>query len=73
MIVDDIRGFREAIPFRPYKLVLASGEELPVPNRGGIAIAPEGRYLVYALEPDGPRILRPRDVRLVEAMVGTST
>jgi hypothetical protein len=72
MIVDEIRRFREADPFRPYKLVLVNGEVLPINRRGGIAIAPEGRYFVYPVEPEGHRILRPADVKLVEAAESTA-
>ena len=72
MVADDIRKFREAEPFRPYKLVLVNGEELIVQRRGGIAIAPEGKYFVYPLEPDGHRVLRPKEVKLVEPAGGTA-
>ena len=72
MVADDIRRFREAEPFQPYKLVLANGEELVVQRRGGIAIAPEGRYFVYPLDPGGARILRPAEVTHVEPVGGTA-
>ena len=72
MVADEIRKFREADPFRPYKLVLATGEELIVGHRGGIGIAPQERYFVYALEPDGYRVLRPADVKAVASTEGTA-
>ncbi len=71
MIVDEIRKLREADPFRPYKLVLTDGEELIVERRAGIGVAPEGRFLVYPLEPAGYRIVRPTDVKAVEAVAET--
>ena len=72
MVADDIRKFRDAEPFRPYKLVLANGEELVVGHRAGVGIAPQERYFVYALNPDGYRILRPADVKAVAAVEGTA-
>jgi hypothetical protein len=72
MLADDIRRFRDADPFRPYKLVLISGEELAVNHRAAVGIAPQEKYFVYALEPDGYRILRPREVKGVTAIEGTA-
>jgi hypothetical protein len=72
MVADEIRKFREAEPFRPYKLVLASGEELVIDHRAGIGIAPQEKYFVYALEPDGYRVLRPSEVTSVKPVEGTA-
>ena len=71
MIVDEIRRLREAIPFRPYKLVMADGEELVIERRSGIGIGPEGRYLVYPLAAGGYQLVNPADVKA--AVVATET
>lgn len=68
MVVEDIRTLKEAEPFRPSKLVLANGEELLLERRSGIAIAPEGRFVLYPREPAGYRVLLPSDVKSVEAV-----
>ena len=72
MIVDEIRKWKEAEPFQKYKLVLTNGEELVVHRRGGLGIAPEGRFLVYPLEPAGHRIVRPADIATVTLAEGSA-
>ena len=72
MHVDTIRSLKEADPFRPFKITLATGEELIVDRRSGIAIAPEGRYLVYPTDDGGYKIVRPADIRSAEAVGGSA-
>jgi hypothetical protein len=72
MIVDEIRSWKEAEPFRRFKLVLANGEELVVRWRGGLGIAPENRFLIYALEPAGYRLVSPADVASVKLAEGNA-
>jgi hypothetical protein len=72
MVLDEIRKWKEAEPFRKFKLVLSSGEELVVQRRGELGIAPEGRFLVYPLEPAGYRVVRPADITTVDLAEGSA-
>jgi hypothetical protein len=72
MSVDEIRKLKEAIPFRPFKLVLANGDELLVGRRGAIAIAPEDKFLIYPLDPGGYRLVAPSDIRSADQLSDTA-
>jgi hypothetical protein len=72
MSVDDIRKLKEAIPFRPFKLVLTNGDELVVGRRSALGIGPEGRFLFYPLDPAGCRFVNPVDVTAAAALTDTA-
>ena len=72
MHVDTIRDLKEAIPFRPFKITLTSGEELLVIRRSRVGIAPEKRYLIYATDDGGYKIVRPADIRSAEVLEGSA-
>jgi hypothetical protein len=42
MRADDIRKLRDAVPFRPFSLVLADGRAFPVPHPDFLSVAPKG-------------------------------
>jgi hypothetical protein len=72
MIVDEIRSWKEAEPFRKFKLVLATGEELLVYRRGLLAIDPQGVFVVYPVTPGGFRVVRSNEIRSVGAAEGNA-
>jgi hypothetical protein len=72
MIVDEIRKWKEAEPFRQFKLVLSNGEELLVHRRGALAIDPDAAFVVYPIEPGGFRVVRSKDITSVRAAEGTA-
>ena len=72
MIVDEIRTWKEAEPFRKFKLVLANGEELIVHRRGALAIDPDGGFIVYPVDPGGFRVVRSKDVSSIRAAEGNA-
>jgi len=42
MRADDIRKLRDAVPFRPFSLVLADGQAFRVPHPDFLSVAPKG-------------------------------
>jgi hypothetical protein len=42
---EDIRKLRDAVPFRPFSLVLADGRAFPVPHPDFLSLAPKGTDL----------------------------
>jgi len=53
MRVDDLRRIHEAVPFRPFSLVLADGLAFPVPHEDFLSIAPKGTAVVLWAEDGG--------------------
>jgi hypothetical protein len=45
MKAEDIRKMQEAVPFRPFSLVLADGRAFPVPHPDFLSISPKGTAL----------------------------
>ena len=45
MTVDAIRTMRRASPFRPFRMIMRDGRDLPVERSSYLAISPNGRSL----------------------------
>ena len=72
MIVDEIRSWKEAEPFRKFKLILSTGEELLVYRRGALSIDPQGVFVVYPITPGGFRIVRSKEISSVSPAEGNA-
>jgi hypothetical protein len=46
MTIEQLRGAREANPFRPFTIVLADGRSLRVPHRDYLSTSPGGRTVI---------------------------
>ncbi len=46
MTAEQLRGMREANPFRPFTLHLADGRSLTVPHRDFVSQSPGGRTII---------------------------
>ena len=46
MKADDLRKVGEAVPFRPFDIVLADGRAFPIPHPDFLSISPKGRALM---------------------------
>jgi hypothetical protein len=57
MVIESIREFNRAIPFVPYEIHMASGEQYPVPHPDFISISPRGSYVVLIDSKDRPHHL----------------
>lgn len=55
MLIDAIREFNRAVPFRPYAIRTNGGERLRVPHPDFIFVAPKGTWVIVTDEKDYPR------------------
>ncbi len=55
MLIDVIREFNRAIPFKPYEIRTNGGERLRVPHPDFIYVAPRGTWVMVTDERDYPR------------------
>jgi hypothetical protein len=62
MTVEEIRKLREAVPFRPFNLVLRDGRKLPVAERYFIGISPTKRFMTHASADGGFEIVRIQEI-----------
>jgi hypothetical protein len=62
MTIDAIRAVRLASPFKPFRMIMRDGRDLPVERSSYIAISPNGRSLTYAAPKGGFEFLRVEDV-----------
>jgi hypothetical protein len=46
MVVESIREFNRAVPFKPYEIQMASGQCYEVPHPDFISISPRGSFVV---------------------------
>ena len=53
MKAEDLRKVREAVPFRPFDIVLADGRAFPVPHPDFLSVAPRGTAVVLWAEDGG--------------------
>jgi len=51
MVISSIRQFNLAVPFKPYKIQMVSGESFFVPHPDYVSISPKGSYVIF-FEPD---------------------
>jgi hypothetical protein len=57
MVIESIREFNRAIPFRPYELRTVSGEVYQVPHPDFISISPRASFVVVIDDSDRPHHL----------------
>ncbi|HEX3355810.1 MAG TPA: hypothetical protein VHS31_02420 [Tepidisphaeraceae bacterium] len=62
MDIMKIREARLASPFKPFRLIMQNGNNLPVERASYLAIAPNGRRLAYAATMGGFEFLAVEDV-----------
>jgi hypothetical protein len=46
MVVESIREFNRAVPFKPYEIQMASGQSYKVPHPDFISISPKGSFVI---------------------------
>jgi hypothetical protein len=46
MVVTSIREFNRAVPFKPYKIHMASGDSFPVPHPDFVSVSPKGSLVI---------------------------
>ncbi|HTA30774.1 MAG TPA: hypothetical protein VK731_09815 [Candidatus Cybelea sp.] len=46
MVVESIREFNRAVPFKPYEIQMASGQRYEVPHPEFISISPKGSFVI---------------------------
>lgn len=51
MTLDEIRNFRDAVPFQPFEILLVDGRSFTVPHRDFIWIPPGKGTWVYVSDP----------------------
>jgi hypothetical protein len=57
MVIASIREFNRAIPFVPYEIQMASGEQFSVPHPDFVSISPKGSFVVVIDKEDHPHHL----------------
>jgi hypothetical protein len=62
MDVAKIRELRTASPFKPFRLILRDGRELPVERSSFLAISPTNKAIAYASNRGGFDFLSIRDI-----------
>ena len=46
MVIDSIREFRRAVPFKPFEIQMVSGQRYEVPHSDFISISPRGSFVI---------------------------
>ena len=57
MVIDSIRAFNHAMPFRPYLIRMTSGETHRVPHPDFVSISPRGSFVVVIDDKERPHHL----------------
>jgi len=57
MVIDSIREFNRAVPFRPYEIQMVRGQRYAVPHPDFISISPRGSFVVVIDRHDKPHHL----------------
>ena len=57
MVVSSIRDFNRAVPFRPYKIKMVSGESFVVPHPDFVSISPKGSFVIVFEADESPHHL----------------
>jgi hypothetical protein len=57
MVLDSIRAFNHAVPFRPYAIRMTSGEMHRVPHPDFVSISPRGSFVVVIDRKEWPHHL----------------
>jgi hypothetical protein len=55
MLIETIREFNRAVPFRPYEIRPNGGERLRVPHPDFVFVSPEGAWVMVTDEREHPR------------------
>jgi hypothetical protein len=58
VVIESIRQFKRAVPFKPFEIQMASGECYEVPQPEFIAISPRGSFVVVVDANDRPHHLK---------------
>jgi hypothetical protein len=57
MVIQTIREFNRAIPFKPYRIRMVSGETYDVPHPDFLSISPKGSLFVFFEQDESPHHL----------------
>lgn len=57
MLVTSIRELNRAVPFRPYKIKMVSGESFVVPHPDFLSISPKGSFVIVFAADESPHQL----------------
>jgi hypothetical protein len=57
MVIESIREFNRAVPFKPYEIQMASGQRYEVPHPDFVSISRRGSFIVLIDEKDRPHHL----------------
>lgn len=57
MVIESIREFNQAVPFKPYEIRMAGGECYLVPHPDFILVAPRGSFVIVVDLKDRPHHL----------------
>jgi len=55
MLIESIREFNRAVPFKPYEIRTNGGERLRVPHPDFILVSPKGAWVIVTDEREHPR------------------
>jgi hypothetical protein len=55
MLIEEIREFNRAVPFRPYEIRTNGGERLRVPHPDFILVSPKGTWIIVTDHREHPR------------------
>ena len=54
MVIESIREFNRAVPFKPYEIRMVSGERYVVPHPDFVSVAPRGTFVIVYGRNDHP-------------------
>jgi hypothetical protein len=57
MVIESIREFNRAAPFKPYEIHMASGESYTVPHPDFVLISPKASFVIFVDAKDRPHHL----------------
>lgn len=57
MVIKSIREFNHAVPFKPYEIRMASGEQYVVPHPDFVTVSPKGSFVIVFGEDEDPHHL----------------
>jgi hypothetical protein len=57
MVIESIREFKRAVPFKPFEIQMASGEHYKVPRADFIGVSPKATYVIVFEANERPRHL----------------
>jgi hypothetical protein len=70
MVISSIREFNRAVPFKPYKIQMVSGESFIVPHPDYVSIAPNGSLVIFFERDDSPHHLSSILIESVSPHIG---